>query len=95
MTEPTVEQLVQWQDWLAARPERVREVAERLPPWKTYLLSYEGEMTGQKCSIMHYDEHDDGSVTLTIHAWRDWNPFDQRKVFGVSPENMHEMKEET
>ena len=73
----------QWQAWLAERPARVREVAERWPPWHTYTLT----TTGQLCMILQYDEHPDQSVTVSIVAWRDWLPF-PRNVFGINPEHL-------
>lgn len=76
----TPEQHAEWSQWLADRPEKVREIAEKYPPWHTYRLT----TTDQLCRIDHYDEHDDGNVTLTITAWRDGLPF-PRGVFGIDP----------
>ena len=87
MPEPsTPEQLAEWEEWLAGRPMMVRAIAERFPPWKTYLL----KTTGQYAAIKHYDEHEDGSVTLTIIAWRDWLPI-PRGVFGIDPNDLVEV----
>lgn len=86
MPEPqTPAQVAEWAEWLAGRPEKVREVAERLPPWKNYRL----KTTDQYAVIKHYDEHADGSVTLTIVVWRDWLPI-PRGVFGVKPDDLVE-----
>ena len=86
MPEPqTPEQIAEWEAWLDERPPRVREVAERLPPWKDYTLT----TTGQHCIIKQYDEHDDGHVTLTIVAWQEWFPL-LRGVFGIDPETLEE-----
>jgi hypothetical protein len=84
MSAPTTPvQRAEWEAWLATRPKKVREVASAYPPWHTYeLLS-----TGQLCSIQHYDEHDDGSVTLSIIAWREWLPL-PIGVFGIDPEDL-------
>ena len=79
----TPEQQAEWDAWLDERPASVREVAERLPPWHTYRLT----TTDQLCSIDHYDEHEDGQVTLSIVAWREWMPL-PRGVFGINPDDL-------
>lgn len=84
MPEPqTPQQEAEWQAWLAERPEKVREVAEAYPPWGDYFMP----KTEQNAVIQHYDEHEDGSVTLFIVVWRDWLPL-PHGVFGVPPEDL-------
>ena len=85
MSEPTGQQLVEWQEWLAERPPNVRAVAERLPPWRKYWLT----TTGQHARVVSYEEDDAGDVTVSIHVWRDWHPVEWN-VFGVDPESLAE-----
>lgn len=82
MREPTAEQLAEWQEWLWERPPAVREVAERLPPWKLYRMTD----TGQRVRILQYDEHHDDSVTLTVSVDNYFNfVLVERNVFGIDP----------
>jgi hypothetical protein len=79
MKKPTKRQIRSWNKWLAGRPQAVREVAERMPPWQ--LLSMNG--TGQIVSAVSYNENG----TVTVHVHHDPRPvsFAGFEVFGVDP----------
>jgi hypothetical protein len=86
-TEPTPEQLAEWESWCDERPPKVAEVARRLPPWKLYRL----HPPGQIVRILHYDEQENGDVTLTVSVDDDLNfVMFEREVFGVNPSNLTE-----
>lgn len=49
--EPSEEQKKLWHEWLEARPERVRAVAQRFDPWTVYRLA----STGQRAQFLGCD----------------------------------------
>lgn len=85
MSEPTAEKLAAWNEWLADRPECIREVATRLPPWNDYRIV----TTGQRARIYSYSEPGENNrVTVTAVVWREELPeLTTRTVFGFSPED--------
>lgn len=83
--EPTEEQLTAWQAFLDSRPEAVRKVAEKLPPWGLFLL----KSSNHRVTIYSYGEQDDGKVTVTVNVLGAYNLVDfERQVFGIEPENL-------
>lgn len=85
----TDEQQREWDEWVAARPDAVREVASKFPPWHIYRLV----TTGQLATVDQYDEaNDDGSVTVSVTVWQEWLPI-PHGVFGVNPNDL-EIEEE-
>lgn len=87
MNEPTEEQLREWELWLAALPENVRVVAERLPPWKLYWL----KSPGQRVRIISYDEplKEGEAVTVSVLVAGDVNALViERQVFGIDPDDL-------
>ena len=58
------EQEAAYAKWVAERPEHVRIVAEKFNPWTKYRI----KQTGQTATVLAFSEHDDGSVTLRVHA---------------------------
>jgi hypothetical protein len=70
------------ESWLSDRPEKVREVARKYPPWNVYV----NKPTGQKCMIVAYAE--DG--TVRANCWRDelgeaFAELTAVQVFGMDP----------
>lgn len=87
MNEPADEQLHEWELWLAALPENVRLVAERLPPWKLYWL----KSPGQRVRIISYDEplEEGDAVTVSVSVGGDVNALViERNVFGINPDDL-------
>lgn len=81
-TEPKAEQVEAWRAWVAERPPLVRVVAERFEPWSVYRM----RSTGQRVSVLGFDEDDGGSVTLRVAVRGDWNLVThERDVFGIDP----------
>ena len=86
--EPTEESLAAWEVWLAERPEAVREVARRLPPYKLFKM----KSAGLYVTIDSYDEELSGKVSLKVYVNHRFNDFllFERCVFGVDPEDLAE-----
>ncbi len=86
-TEPTSEQKAGWSQWIAERPDKVREVAERIDPWTLYRM----KDTDQRVTLYSFGEQPDGSVTLTVDITGEFNliSFDQQ-VFGIDPDDLEE-----
>ncbi len=84
--EPTEDMQATWQEFLASRPDSVRLVAQRFTPWTLYKLK-----GGHRVIVRSFDEHVDGTVTLTVNVTGDFNlvAFD-RSVFGVDPNELEE-----
>ena len=85
--EPTSEQEAAWRQWVAARPDDVRKVAERFNPWTLYQM----KETNQRVTVYSFGEQKDGGVTLTVNITSQFNSiaFD-RQVFGVDPGDLDE-----
>lgn len=60
MPEPNEQEISAWKEWVASRPDSVREICERLPPWHYYDMP----KTGQIVIIKSYSE--DGTVSVQI-----------------------------
>lgn len=82
-------QMKEWEDWLAARPPVVQELARRLPVFNLYRI----KDTGQRVVIVAYAE--DG--TLHVEVLAKFNPenpmlviFGELRVFGIKPGDMEE-----
>jgi len=79
--EPTPEQEKEWAEWVASRPDKVRAVAERFPPWELYRM----KSTGQRVTVASYSE--DGTVSVNVSA--DFNvTLFERNVFGIDPDDL-------
>lgn len=83
--EPTPEQEAAWKEWVAARPDNVRVVAERFDPWSLYRM----KSTGHRVTLASFGEGADGAVTLRVRVTGHFNVvvFD-REVFGVDPNDL-------
>lgn len=84
---PTPELLAEYEEWLLARPEAVRRVAEKFRPWILYRI----KSSRHRVTIVSFDSHSDGSVTLKVNVTGQYNAvmFD-RTVFGVDPDDLEE-----
>jgi hypothetical protein len=82
----TKEQEKEWNDWLQERPKEVREVAEKLVPWKKYVLKCDLEDDiGNRYNPVSYDEQKDGRITVTCEKTNYNMPFGGYNVFGMDP----------
>lgn len=93
--ELTEEQKREWEKWLKERPEHVREVAEKIVPWKLYKLKGIEHDIGTRYSPFSYDEMEDGTVTLQCRRVGGITSFmgDDIGVFGIKPENLEETED--
>ena len=83
--EPSEEQLAGYRAWVASRPLNVRAVAERFEPWSLYRIKPDGH----RVTVLSFDEHEDGSVTLTVCVSAEFNVvMFERQVFGVKPDDL-------
>jgi hypothetical protein len=85
--EPTAEQQAQWAEWVSSRPANVRAVAERFNPWTLYRM----KSTGQRVTVYSFQEHKDGTgtVTLTVNITGQFNVLiHDRQVFGIDPADL-------
>jgi hypothetical protein len=72
-----------WKAWVAARPERVRELCKKYPPNRLYLL----KSSGHRVFIYSYSE--DGTVSVCVTGKFNFVTF-ERRVFGISPQDLEE-----
>ena len=84
--ELTTEQKKEWEKWLSKRPENVKKVAEKIVPWKRYKDNRNVDDIGNRYSPRSYEEHKDGTVTITCEKTNDEMPFfGGCRVFGMNP----------
>jgi hypothetical protein len=86
--EPTEAQKLEWDEWVKERPTSIREVAEKLFPWKLYRL----KNGGHKVFIHSIDEPADNSEpTLKVIVSGQFNMVCfERTVFGIKPSDLEE-----
>lgn len=77
--EPTPAQNKEWNDWLASKPENIRQMAIKYPPE----LLYRMKSTGKRVCIISYAE--DSTVTVVVSHLYNLVAMD-RMVFGVKPD---------
>ena len=82
--EPSDDQKKEWDAWVASRPDGVRELAARFPPWKLYRLS----TTKQRVFVIGFFE----DLTLRVAVTKEYNFLVtcERQVFGIDPDNLTE-----
>lgn len=85
---PTEEHVLQWDAWVAERPEIVQRVAKKFQPWKLYRLT----TTNHKITLAIFDEEDDNTVTLRVNVLAEFNDnlLHERCVFGIVPDDLVE-----
>jgi hypothetical protein len=79
--EPTPEQTEAWAEWVAERPECVRNIAEKLPPWELFRL----KTTGQRVTVASFFEN--GTVSVEVRGEFNFHLFDAN-VFGIDPADL-------
>ena len=66
------------EEWLSDRPQVVKDMARKYPPWNEYRI----KSTGQTAILYSYSEN--GTVTVDITSATFENAFGaQRRVFGI------------
>ena len=81
--EFSADQQRDWDEWLASRPEKIRQLALKFPPNRLFLL----KSTNQKVSPVSYNE----SGTITVLVSGDFNLVSfERRVFGIAPDDLEE-----
>lgn len=84
--EPTPEMIRDWNAWVRERSPAVRAVAERIKPWKLYLLE-----KGSRVVVYSIDEMPSGKVSLMVDILGQFNLCSfERRVFGVDPDDLTE-----
>lgn len=89
ITEPTEEKLKEIQEWLKDRPQIIKDLCEKIPPYKLYEVK-----TGNcdKCltkKVTIYSYQEDG--TITVNLSRNFNIIkEDLNVFGMFPEELIE-----
>ena len=71
------EREVAWKDWLLGRPDFVRVVAERFPPWVPVRI----KSTGQKAHVYSFGGREDGTVSIQVDVFAEENPDSLHSVF--------------
>lgn len=83
--EPTQDQQDGFKAWIAERPASVQAIADKFPPWELFLL----KTSNHRVFIRSFDEHTDGTVTLTVVVSGRFNlVMFERAVFGIKPEDL-------
>lgn len=83
--DPTPKQLMEWQSWLSTRPENVRKVATKHPPWELFVVRESGHVV----SAVSFDETPNGGVMMTVEVCRNSNPVENHyRVFGIDPRSL-------
>ena len=81
--ELTPEQTREWNEWLAGRPECIRQLVAKYPPE----LLYRDKSTGKRVCIYSYNE--DGTVSVIVSSEYNLVPM-TRIVFEVDPAGLEE-----
>ena len=76
----TNEEKAAFEVWLEGRPEVIKDMAHKYPPWKRYRI----KSTGQECVLYSYSEA--GTVTVDAEGL----VFDHR-VFGIPVSDLVEI----
>lgn len=79
----TAEQDQYHAEWLAERPQAIKDLVAKLPPDRLYRL----KTTGHRVFLYAYSE--DGTVTVAVTGQFNALPF-ERRVFGIAPEDLEE-----
>lgn len=80
-------------DWVQSRPDSVREIAEKVLPWKLYRLKSSGHVV----TLYSIDEPvDGGTPTLKVQVLNRYNDnlAFERTVFGIRLEDLEEIQSE-
>lgn len=84
--DPTPDELVEWEKWLAERPD-LKQVEARYPPWKLYRM----KSTGKRVVVSSFGTMEDGSVGFSVIVSAQFNRVSfEREVVGVLPDDLEE-----
>jgi hypothetical protein len=89
--EPTPEQVRVFAEWVASRPEAVRNACARFLPWELYRLRDTGHRVvihsiGQ---VIDEDGEPTGDIVLTVDVLGRFNFVAlERRVFGIDPDDL-------
>ena len=72
-----------WDEWKSSRPQVIKELCDRFPPYNLYRL----KSTGQLVTLHSYNEN--GTVTVNVTGEYNLVMF-ERRVFGVPVDNLEE-----
>jgi hypothetical protein len=80
----TLEGMQEYNEWLKGRPEAIRKMGEKFPPWQLYLLTTTNHI------VVLYSINEGEEITFTVAVTRQYNPFIsfERRVFGIKPEDL-------
>jgi hypothetical protein len=81
--EWTDEQEKEWNKWVSSRPQVIKDLCNRFPPYNLYRL----KNSGHRVTLYSYSE--DGTMTVNVSGEYNVVMFD-RQVFGINPEDLEE-----
>lgn len=85
--EPTSEQRLGWEAWVAELPDLVRTIALKFDPWTLYRM----KSTDQRVTVAAFDVQENNKVTLRVNVSGEFNFVTlERSVFGIDPDNLEE-----
>ena len=73
----------EFDSWLADRPQCIKDLAIKYPPWILYRM----KSTNQRVNVVGYNES--GTVTVNVSGKFNFVVM-ERSVFGVSPDDLEE-----
>ena len=74
-------------EWLADRPQEIKDIAKEIKPWFRYRI----KETGQHCTVLSYFEDGTLKVNVDGHASEALDLMNQMihvDVFGISPDEL-------
>ena len=77
------EQKKAWEEWVASRPQIIKDLCDLYPPYNLYRL----KSSGHRVTLYSYSE--DGTVTVNVSGEYNAVMFDWQ-VFGIKPEDLEE-----
>jgi len=77
------EQEKAWEDWVSTRPQIIKDLCKRFPPYNLYRL----KNSGHRVTLYSYSEN--GTITVNVTGEYNAVMFD-RQVFGIKPEDLKE-----
>ena len=80
---PNPQQRAGWNEWLASRPDSVRNALDGKDPWTLYRMKSSGHR------VTLYSASEDGTLTVTVSGEHNAVAF-ERNVFGIQPDDLEE-----